>query len=328
MIKEYRARVMVDPRGKIKTGMKAKTPEGKEYPRSLDYFNIAAFPELVEAYGEKPTAFVVKFPSDDPLSFFDCNFEHWGGRKADKEAGTLIRRCDGVTALHRINEQVGGKQYGVGEESPCVCQSLPDTVQKNGKEVPNPDKCKYSAYLKAWIVLPQTGKIDNPKCYLFETHSKNSGDEILSALNSVLFLTKGTLRGIPFSLSVKMVAGKTDAKQKFPIWSLLPIGTVTQMQDYSRQLAEMTMAPLAEVTASAVPLLKRAPGEVEDEVIRASRENLEKYQPVIKSIASVPELTRTKEAIQLLVDEGKLTQADYETLIGAMKHRHEALTKK
>lgn len=300
MIRNFRARVMTDPRGKIKTGQKNE----RGLPQSLDYFKIDVFPELLEAYGQKPTAFVIKFPSDEPLDFFDTWFERWGGRKSDNQEGTLIRRCDGETCLHRINESIGGKSYGAGEESACVCQSLDEKDKQ---------RCTYILRLKAWVVLPQTGKIENPLCYRFESGSHNSGDTIMSALNDVRILTGGTLRGIPFSLSVKMVSGKTDAKLKFPIWSLIPVGTVTQMRDHSRLLTD----------AQSVPLLAKAPGALEDPVVKASRALFERYTSVIAGIKSVAELSKLRKEIEAAVAAGDLTQTDYDRLLDAMKERFE-----
>jgi hypothetical protein len=300
---------MVDPRGKLKTGMRIRTSEGKEYPKSLEYFNVEKFAELKEAYGEKPAMFVVMFPSDEPPNFFDCNFEHWGGRKQAGQEGTLIRRCDGETCLHRINETIAGKSYGAGEESGCVCQGLKDDDKQ---------RCRYTAYLKAWIVNPHTNKIENPKCYLFETHSQNSGDAIYSALNDVRILTGGALRGIPFSLSVKMVSGKEDAKQKFPIWSLLPLGTVSQMREHARQLSG---------TVIKIPLLSEAPQAVEDPVKKASAEIVERYMPRIKSTATAPDLTRIKDELFEFKREGKLTESDHEELTNQMKSRYQEIIK-
>lgn len=315
MIKNFRARVMVDPRGKIKTGMMAKTPEGKQYPRSLDYFNLEPFPELKEAYGQKPASLVVMFPADEPFAFFDCNFEHWGGRKAENQAGTLIRRCDGETCIHRINETIGSKTYAAGEESICICPELPETIVKNGKEIPNPDKCKYSAYLKAWVLLPQTGKIENPKCYLFETHSQNSGDAIFSALNDVRILTGGILRGIPFALSVRMVSGKTDAKQKFPIWTLIPIGTVSQMRESSRRL-------LSAENGVAMPVMAALPQSTESPVVAESRRRRETFENRLKDAKVAADLTRIKTDVNKDVDLGNLIQKDYDDLLEAMKLKY------
>jgi hypothetical protein len=311
---------MVDPRGKIKSGMKAKNSQGVEYPKSLDYFNIDKFDELKAAYGEKPAALVVKFPSDELIDFFDCNFELYGGRKGEGEAGTLIRRCDGETCIHRIKESVDDhkgsvKIYAAGEETPCICQDIDEKDKQ---------RCRYSAYLKAWIVLPQTGNIENPLCYLFETHSQNSGDAIMSAINDVRILTGGTIRGVTFSLAVKMVSGKTDAKQKFPIWTLLPIGTVSGMREAAGRL--VAGAPtIAEHVL--LPLLGKGPGAVEDPILKESRMLFERYFPQIKSISTVVSLNRLKEEINAHVREARITQADYDRLLEAMKARAEELRK-
>ena len=315
MIKNFRARVMVDPRGKIKTGMKGKTKEGKEYPKSLDHFNLAKFPELREAYGEKPAALVVQFPSNEPIDFFDCNFEHWAKAK-EQEQGTLIRRCDGETCLHRINETVAGKTYAAGEESKCVCIDLEDGKKDSAAAR---QRCKYTAYLKAWVVLPQTGKIENPLCYLFETHSRNSGDAIFSALNDVRVLTGGVLRGITFSLSVKMVGGKEDAKQKFPIWTLIPLGTVSSMRAAAnRQLNETPATQL-------LPLLSKAPPNMIQDLLKASSMVLEGIKVEVGKASNIDTLTALKKQAELLESQGDLTEGDFEKAVEAMSLRYKAL---
>lgn len=313
MIKNFRARVMVDPRGKIKTGMKAKNSEGKEYPKSLDHFNVVKFPELVEQYGEKPAAFVIQFPSNEPIDFFDCNYEHWSGRKKEGEQGVLIRRCDGETCLHRINEEIAGKKYAAGEESRCVCLDMKEDDKK---------RCGYTAYLKAWIVSPQTGNIENPLCYLFETHSRNSGDAIYSALNDVRVLTNGVLRGIRFSLSVRMVAGKEDAKMKFPIWTLLPLGTVTEMRNRAKMLTEAKETPPEKL----LPLLSKIPpGSLEDLLKQESRARRERITKEIQSVSTIANLSKKKEEINKMLSEALLVQTDYDDLLDSMKARYEAL---
>jgi len=230
MIKNIKYRILCDPRGKISSGEKTE----KGYPRSLPYFNITAFPELIEAYGEQPEELYLFFPSDNITDFFDCEYNLYGSNNQKK------RSCDGVTCIHRIPEEINGKSYKAGEESPCVCQSLPED-DKN--------RCKYVAYLKAWIALPDTWKIENPLCYLFMTHSKNSGDAIYSELDKIRTLAGGCLRGVQFKINVRMVSGRKDAKERFPIWSLQSVGMVSEIRQqaaglpYGVELKEIEQIP-------------------------------------------------------------------------------------
>lgn len=215
MIKSFRRRIACDPRGKITSGKKSD----KGFPQSLDYFDISDFPELVEAYGEKPSEMTLFFPSDTITDFFDCEFNLYGGHE------TKIRSCDGENCIHRIEEEIAGTKYAAGESNPCVCQRLAEDDKK---------RCKYVAYLRAWIISRKSGKIENHLCYIFQTHSQNSGDNIYSELDKIKYLGKGMLKGIKFTLSVKMVSGKTNAKQKFPIWELRAIGTVANIQEQGK----------------------------------------------------------------------------------------------
>ena len=219
MIKNFKMRIACDPRGKISTGKKSE----KGFPQSLDYFYINEFPELIEMYGDKPAELFLYMPSDNIMDFFDCEFNTYGSNAAKK------RSCDGEVCIHRIDEKIGDTEYVAGEQTGCVCEKLSPT-DKN--------RCKYVAYLRAWIVSPTSGKVDNHLCYLLETHSQNSGDAIYSELQKIQFLNKGFLRGVKFSLTVKMIGGKTDAKQKFPIWALRGVGSVSQIQEKTRLMLE------------------------------------------------------------------------------------------
>ena len=218
MIKTMRMRFAVDQRGKITSGEKGTSSGGKEIPKSLDHFNVSKFPELAEAYGDKPKDLILFFPSDNIADFFDDEYNTYSS------ANTKIRSCDGETCIHRIQEEINGATYAAGEATPCVCHTM------------NPDdkkRCKYVAYLRAWVGIPQpsgTPRIESHLCYMFMTRSHNSGDSIKSGLKKIELLNHGILRGIPFKLSVHMAAGKTNAKEKFPIWSLEAIGTVSEIQ--------------------------------------------------------------------------------------------------
>jgi len=236
MIKNVKMRISVDNRGKISTGR--KNPE-TGYPQSLDHFDITDFQELVSVYGDKPDKIVVVFPTDEVSDFFDCNYMLYGKQKGD---AVLKRRCDGEECIHRIKETVGGKTYEQGEFSSCVCSDLPEMIEDDkhpGKEKPNPERCKYGAWLKAFVLNPHTKKIENPNCYFFETHSKNSGDAVLSEIEKIKALNMGVIRGIPFILSVKMVSGKTSATQKFPIWNLQVVGMLSEIREKNLMIAEV-----------------------------------------------------------------------------------------
>jgi len=85
--------------------------------------------------------------------------------------------------------------------------------------------------LKAFIVNLD-GKVFNPICYLFESHSTNTADNIFSNIQNIYHLTNGRLLGIPFVLSVKMVETmNTGQKVKYPIWEIQTVNTIEQITD-------------------------------------------------------------------------------------------------
>ena len=211
MIKTSRFRVNIDRRGYITTGMKSE----RGLPTSLDHFDVSMFPEIAAAYGPKPNRLVVALPSNMVADFFDDQYGAWG--KAPGGDPVLRRRCDGVACMHRIDETVAGITYARGEESDCVCEGLPQN---------DPQRCGYSAILKAFVVTPDGRTLLSPTCYGFKTGSINSGESIKSELMKMEFLQKlqnggaATLAGLPLELSVRMVSGRDNAAQKFPIWSV------------------------------------------------------------------------------------------------------------
>ena len=221
MIKHQR-RPTTDIRGVITTGKRS----AKGYPQALSYYDVSDFPEVIQAYGPTPDAVVVYMPSNVLEECFGDEKVVYAGFSG----GVKVRGCNwdearqGNFCIHRINETVEGKPYVAGEETGCICPKLPDKITKqtnNGpKEVPNPQKCKYAAWFKVWIGFPPKYAPDNSSCYLFKTGSENSGIAVKSELESILTLNNGILKNVPFLLKVKMVGGKTDAKQKFPVWHL------------------------------------------------------------------------------------------------------------
>lgn len=243
MLKSLKAnRINVDNRGKITTGIKTKNASGVEYPKATEYFVIDSFPELVEVYGDKPKKLVIVFPTNDPIDFFDVNMVLYGKNNA------MIRKCDGVECVHRIDEEldlqakfvdeetieqidVHKRKYAAGEISECCCKLMPQTIAGSGdKEKKNPKLCNCAMYLKAFIVDYKIQRIIKPLCYLFYSGSENTAANIYSELEKVKTITAGRLAGLPFGIRVDMVAGRTNAKVKYPIWNLEILGTMAQLE--------------------------------------------------------------------------------------------------
>ena len=242
MIKSLKSnRINIDKRGKITTGIKKTSSSGQEYPSTTDYFVIDQFPELKIIYGEKPKKLVVVFPTDVIEDFFSADYVLYGSNNA------MIRKCDGVECIHRIDEELSlvgkfddngeiievqeyKKRYVAGELSECACKLMPQMIKQGSRETKNKKLCSCAFYMKAYIMDFRTKKIISPLCYLFYSGSENSAANIYSELKKIHGLVGGGLIRIPFGLSVDMVAGRTNAKIKYPIWNLQALSTMEQLE--------------------------------------------------------------------------------------------------
>lgn len=250
MLKTHVLRIGVVPEKFISTGKMGKSNDGtRDIPRALNYFDCSDFPEIEQAYGPEPTQLMVMMPSNVVEECFNDRMAVYAGKKTDKPGdGVLIRSCDEEFAVHRLNETIGDKTFVQGEVTECTCAALeiPDKITKQTssgpKEVLNPLRCRYHAWLKAYVALPPTYNVDNPNCVMFKTGSKNSGISVLSELQKIHAINQGVLAGIPFWLSVKMVPGKDNPKTKFPIWNLQMVGLLSQVRA-ERALKEGVDAP-------------------------------------------------------------------------------------
>lgn len=223
---------------KIKSGKKGKSSKGKDIPMKLDYFNIVKFPELLEEFGDKPKRIPIILPLDDINSFYTFHMAKWGMSKG-KEKGVEMRRCNLTTCLHRGNYEIKGRKFSAGETTECICQSalLNKEVEDDAKKM-----CRADLQLKAFIFIPTKKRIDSPLAYIFESHSINSGINILSALTQLQEAMKpingGRIAGMPMILSVNMVSREGDLSNTYPIWSLEPVATLTRMGEWSEAMED------------------------------------------------------------------------------------------
>jgi hypothetical protein len=230
---------MVDQRGKIKTGKKVVTNATKDLPpdqqkfrpAGTDYFVIDFAPELLKAYGEKPRAILLRFASNNLTEIFEEGYKAYKGANVNNPV--KVRTCDGINCTHHIAEVFGGQNYAAGQIAPCVCHELKEDDKS---------RCHYRAYLKALVCDPGDGKVISPTCYLFETGSENSGNSMRTCLTAIYPLMRGNIALLPFLLGVKMVSGQ-KAEEKFPIWTLTPVGSMEQLQEAQKKLASF-MSPI------------------------------------------------------------------------------------
>lgn len=308
MIKNIRIRLTVDQRGKIKTGEKSE----KGLPRSLDHFNVTPFPELEQLYGKKPTELILFMPSDNIEEIFDYNMVVWGGGQTNP---TKKRTCDTEVCLHRIDYEIKSikQKFTAGEETECICKKY---------ELKGEDACRCDAHLKAFVANPKTGKITHFVPYLFETHSRNTGDAIYSELDKVRVLTqmlegKPRLTGIPFRMSVRMVKGVGN--NRFPIWTLAVISG-SQLQIPGRGIAEVPI--LGETVDEPV---KADPAEA---VVVTQARVTQDFLARIDGAKTIDDLKKAKADFDKAFEEGHITVFDHEMLVGEGKTRQQKLLEK
>ena len=323
LLRNMAVRVIADNRGHISTGKKSE----KGYPQSLDYFDLVDFPELKELYGEQPKEMILYFPSDEIEDVLTVINECWKGKPGN---GVKVRTCDGVECTHRIRETILGKTYEPGEDSECICTSLPKTIEKDGKTIPNPELCTTHVRLRAWVADPETMRVHFPTPYMFVSGSYNSGSALYSEMKKVLYLTEqrdesgavvhpGHLKGVPFRLVVEMVEKKDESKKRFPIWSLFVVGTVGELRQVGRMLGSGEAKQLAEPeeVQSAEVVHDEAP-TVFDDVPKSKAEEADKARKVvegmIRTAKTVDALTKAWNYLLGLVKDGTLTEDDKRTL--------------
>jgi hypothetical protein len=190
-------------------------------PKGLDYFDISSFPELVEVYGDRPSRIVLRMPSSDPVNCYDSDFIAWGKNRTTGES--IVKRvCNGEECMHRIDGEFGAVSFVAGEVSGCICKDP-------GMKVPERQRCKFSAILKAYVVHPSTREPilapnGMPSLYPFRTRSIHSGSAVYSELYRVFAFTMAVdgvsrLTEAFFEISVKLVPRRDNNNRKFPIWT-------------------------------------------------------------------------------------------------------------
>jgi hypothetical protein len=241
MRKNWRMRISSDRRGKITTGIKTKSKAGKDIPKSLDYFNISKFPELVAVYGEKPDKLFIVFPSDNIDVFFQTEYVLWA-KKGEGRAWKK-RSCDGEVCTHHVPETLNKVKYDRGDTHECF------NCGTNDCDLDPDHQCKCYTGFGAYVLDPGTGRVILFRPYRFQTNSVNSSDNILSELSKI-FEQYGGIPKIPFMLSVKMQETQTKdgGKNIYPLWDCQAYGTVDQIN----QLAERLQLPTNETNAIAM----------------------------------------------------------------------------
>lgn len=203
---------LIIPRiGSIKVGMKVQGRDGREYPKSVDYFvPFGKYASLfTQAYGEKPQSIQIIFPSDDPEQVCCERYEY---RDDD---GKLIACGDGESF-----DVWDGKQY----RSMSV-KEYPDLMKSIEKRYPNKLFSRtgegWSITLTLNFLIPCVQGVAG--VWQFVTKGTASTIPQIRNVFDAILNEKKYIKGIIFDLNVQFAKSqKPGDRSRYPVVSLVP----------------------------------------------------------------------------------------------------------
>lgn len=201
MIKRKRSNIKMPLIGKIKIGEKVESG-GKERPTSLDYFVASGKykHDFDKAFGEKPSRIEIIFMSDDIDMV--CN-ERYEIRKGSK----LYGYGDGETFY--LYDKASDKYKEMSAEKHI--DLMGDVEKRLGS--------KWEEVLTLNFMIPRIKGVFG--FWQITTKGKDSSIPNIMSTVKVIQEMGGTIKGIPFDLSVEKVKSqKPESKNLFPVLSL------------------------------------------------------------------------------------------------------------
>lgn len=183
--------------GKIKTGIKAQTSGGKEYPKAIDYFrptgNFAN--QFTALFGEKPKSLQVAFVSNNISEVCNEQFESWDkGKRFGYGDGETFTVFDGVTG--KYVEGVGAKDKRVAAL-----------------------KWERTLTLR-FVLLKMTGVLGY---WSWTTKAKEVSIPSITKSFDLVMDKAGSIIGFPFELTIEMKKSYTPGEARtYPVVSLIP----------------------------------------------------------------------------------------------------------
>lgn len=189
--------------GKIKIGLKAKSANGTEYPKAIDYFHATGSfaNEFTRLFGEKPKSLQVAFISDDLNEVCNERFESW-------EKGKRYGWGD-------------GEKFTVWDGSKYV-EGVPATDTKVRS-------LKWERTLTLRFVLLKMKGILG--VWTFQTKAKEVTIPSIVKSFDLVRDKAGTIIGFPFNLMVEMKKSYSPGESRiYPVVSLIPNFTEESME--------------------------------------------------------------------------------------------------
>lgn len=196
--------------GSLKIGFKEQK-NGKEYPKSVDYFipsgKYAAL--FTQAYGDRPQSIQIVFCSNDPAKVCNERYEY------RDDAGKLVAYGDGETFQVWDGEKY--REYSVSQ--------YPDLMAGVAKKHPN--KAVRSGHdgwritLTITFVIPMVQGVAG--VWQFVTKGTASTIPNIRDTFDSMLAQHGYVSGIIFDLNVQFAtSNKPNDKSRYPVVSLVP----------------------------------------------------------------------------------------------------------
>lgn len=205
-----------------KNADKCQRCQGKGFlPKSLDYFNVTKFPEIMAVYGDKPTKLIVTYPPfgsniDDFLTYIYGTYN---------SANRRARICNLEQFYVKYDQKVPDNEKNNPENE--FFGSKKEEFYKAGKgkeKIFYPCMKPYCAcgclFMPMFFVLhPDKPKALHNQPIMFRTKSEESAPLLYTALRKYAHI----IRGMIFELTVTMV---NDGTKKFPSFDLKPVAHI------------------------------------------------------------------------------------------------------
>lgn len=204
-------RVVLPRIGFVKVGYKEKAANGKEFPKSVDYF----IPEgkyaglFTKAYGEKPQTIHVVFPDDNPEKVCNEMYEY------RDDGGRLIAYGDGETFF-----VWDGKQY-------CryITKDYPYLMAGVARKWPNRSVMKggdgWIVTLTMTFIVPLVRGVGG----VWQFTTKGTASTIPNIRNTfdAMMEERGFVKGIIWDMNVHFaVSQKPGVNSRYPVVDIVP----------------------------------------------------------------------------------------------------------
>lgn len=204
-------RVVLPRVGFIKVGYKEKAANGKEYPKSVDYFiPTGKYAGLfTKAYGEKPQTIQIVFPDDAPEKVCNEMYEYRddGGRRIAYGDGETFFVWNGKQYCQYSTKDYPNLMAGVAEKHP-------NRAVLNGGD-------GWIVTLTVTFIIPLVRGVGG--VWQFTTKGTASTIPNIRDTFDAILQEKGFVKGIIFDMNVQFaVSQKPGDHSRYPVVTIVP----------------------------------------------------------------------------------------------------------